>query len=268
MDKNVSETSLELFLCERTLRIKTALLSETLTLIEDDRKRIVALEKLRDDLTNMIVHDLKNPLAGIMGTLDLFLSGALGEFKGDQLKFLKNMQFSSKRLINLIMDLLQIKKMEDGNVVLNRAKVKCGDFVASVSWLADLAKRESKSLNIDYDSDLELFIDADLIARVIENLVSNAIKHTGKEGIITVNIKKIEEGALFEVVDTGEGIPEEYLDRVFDKFFKVEQQQLKGKLDTGLGLAFCKLVVDAHGGKIGVESKIGSGSRFYFNLPC
>ena len=110
--------------------------------------------------------------------------------------------------------------------------------------------------------------DQSLLTRVIENLVGNALKHTPTGGKVTLRASRQGGRSLFEVIDNGEGIPAEFLPRIFDKFFKVESSTLKSKIDTGLGLTFCKMAVEAHGGEIKAESTVGRGSRFFFYLPA
>jgi len=233
---------------------------------EDITKR-VELERLRDDLTHMIVHDLKNPLTGIFSAAELFMGGMLGELTPDQKKFMETIQVSSKKLNNLIMDLLDIRKMEDNKLVPNKEEFKSSELKPALNWVFSLAQKENKVVKLDLSDDLVIFADKNLLIRVLENFLTNGLKHTPPAGTITLKISPQNGQTLFEVTDNGEGIPAEYLDQVFDKFFKVEGQKLKTQIDTGLGLAFCKLAVEAMGGKIKVESKMGKGSRFYFSLP-
>lgn len=237
-----------------------------LSMISDITDR-VNLEKLRDNLTHMIVHDLKNPLTGITTTVELFLDGTLGALSEEQTKFLTNIQISSKKLTNLIMDILDVKKLEENKLDLKVVVFPVEDLVKNVSWLNGSAIKEGKKIGINAEKELLLKGDQNLLTRIIENLLSNAVKHTSPGGEIKLSIKKSGQEILFEVADTGEGIPQKYLDHVFERFFTVEDQTMRTKLDTGLGLTFCKMAVEAHGGRIGVESTVGQGSRFYFFLP-
>lgn len=235
--------------------------------VAEDVTARVKLEQLRDDLTHMIVHDLKNPLTGIVSAVELINSGTLGPITDEQKKFLATAQISYKKLSNLIMDLLDIRKMEDNKLELNIESFKGEDILEAVAWTRSLASKEKKNLTFKAQDNINISADKNLIVRVVENLLTNAVKHTPPEGKISLNITKDQQQITFEVSDTGEGIPPEYLDRVFDRFFKVSGQKMKTKIDTGLGLTFCKMAVEAHGGKIGVKSKLGQGSKFYFHLP-
>ncbi|MFA6169390.1 MAG: HAMP domain-containing sensor histidine kinase [Candidatus Margulisiibacteriota bacterium] len=269
MDKELIERNLENFQLKHLARTKESLLSQTMAQIEKNRERIVNLEKLRDDLTNLIVHDLKNPLTGIVSSTELMLAGLLGPLTGDQKKSLELSRTGSKQLLNLIMDLLETRKMEEDKMTLNRSSFKLDELAQELAWLELLADQGKKSFTLQIDKGLAISADRRLLVRVIENLVSNAVKHTPAGGRIALRITHdtLHNEILFEASDTGEGIPQEYLNKLFNRFFKVETQNLKTKIDTGLGLYFCKMAVEAHGGKIGVESAVGKGSKFYFTLP-
>jgi PAS domain S-box-containing protein len=233
---------------------------------EDVTKR-VKLEEMQDNLTHMIVHDLKNPLTGIVSAVELINSGTLGPVTDEQKKFLATAQVSYKKLSNMIMDLLDISKMEDSSLKLNLERFTGADLRKALDWTNQLAQKEKKELAFSIDDKLSILADKDLIVRVMENLITNASKHTPQGGQLSVTVRKEGKQLLFEVRDSGEGIPKEFLGQVFDKFFKVEGQKMKTKIDTGLGLTFCKMAVEAHGGTIAVESELGKGSRFYFRLP-
>ncbi len=267
MEKELTEKTLENFQLRQMERTHELLLAETLQQVERDRARIAALEKLRDDLTGLIVHDLKNPLAGIVSANELMLGGLLGPLTADQKKYLEMEKTGARKLLNLIMDLLETRKMEENKMTLNRSSFTLGDLAKEFSWLELLAAQEKKTFSLTLDRELTFSADRNLLVRVIENLVGNAIKHTPAGGKIELRISRAGKEILFEVIDTGEGIPAEYLDKLFNRFFKVETQNLKTRIDTGLGLYFCKLAVEAHGGRIGVDSAVGRGSRFFFFLP-
>lgn len=235
--------------------------------VAEDITKLVDLEKWCDDLSRLIVHDLKNPLTGIVSSVELFLSGLLGSLTDEQKKFLEIIQVSSRKLSNLIMDILDVSKLEENKLAVNKTVFPIVDLVKNLSWTELYARKDEKILKFDLEKGLSISADQNLLVRILENLVSNAIKHTSRGGEIRINIRGDQGRMLFEVIDTGEGIPQEYLGRVFDKFFKVEGQTLKTKIDTGLGLTFCKMAVEAQGGAIAVESEVGKGSRFYFYLP-
>ncbi|OGC25342.1 hypothetical protein A2291_02940 [candidate division WOR-1 bacterium RIFOXYB2_FULL_42_35] len=249
-----------------TVRDKAGNIIRNLTMISDVTER-VKLEKLRDDLTHMIAHDLKNPIVSISSSTSLLIEDIGQQISGQQKSLLNNILITCKKLSNLIMDLLQIKNVEDNKLTLKKEKFNPQELVAGLTWIKDLASQKELNLEINASADLWLEADKDLIGRTIENLLSNAIKHTPPKGQITLNIKEESGQLLFEVIDNGQGIPKQYIPMVFDKFFKVEDQNQGSWLDTGLGLTFCKLAVEAHGGKIGVESEPTKGARFFFTIP-
>ena len=248
-----AKNELEIRVNERTAEITRA--------NEELRK----LEQLREQLSQMIVHDLKNPLTGILSSVEL--AGALGPISDKQKELMETAKANVKKLSNMIMDILDLGKMAENKLVLNKTTFTAEELVINLTWIENLTKKENKQLTFQTEKGLNLKADRNLIIRVLENLLTNAIKHTPSGGKINLNIKRDKNQILFEVVDSGEGIAKEYLGRIFDRFFKIENQQLKSSIDTGLGLTLCKMAVEAHQGKIGVESQVGKGSRFFFTLP-
>jgi signal transduction histidine kinase len=270
MDKALVEKQLENFQLKEMSRVKELLLAETMKEIEKSREKVMALEKLRDDLTGLIVHDLKNPLTGMVTANELLSAGLLGPLTDEQKKYIDLSKISSKKLLNLIMDLLDTRKMEENKLTLNKTEFPAAELLKGLAWLEILAKQEKKTITLQADENIKIMADQNLITRVLENLATNAVKHTPPGGTVSIRVTRDPRLAniLFEAIDTGEGIPKEYLGRLFERFFKVESQTMKTKIDTGLGLYFCKMAVEAHGGKIGVESTVGQGSKFFFSLPA
>lgn len=278
MDNELIERNLENFQLRQSSRAKEALLSETLKQIETNREKIVELEKLRDDLTGMIVHDIKNPLSGAMTAIDLLLSGSLGPLTAEQKKFIGYAKVGNNRILSIVNSLLDVQRLTENKLALKKSSFAASELVSNLDWVNGYVQGEEKKLVFSVENDLMIFGDKEIITRVLANLLTNSIKHTPRGGQITLRITKSSEArrakedalrneTLFEVIDTGEGIPKEYLDRLFERFFKVESQKFKTKIDTGLGLNFCKLAVEAHGGKIWVESEPNKGSKFSFTLP-
>jgi signal transduction histidine kinase len=168
----------------------------------------------------------------------------------------------------MISSLLDISKLEAGKMSLN---LQPGDLrTVAQEVLQTLGPQEERarvSLNESSEA-VGASFDRDVIQRVIGNLVGNAIKFTPREGKISITVKGEGDQALVAVSDTGPGIPSEYHEKIFEKFGQVEAAQAGQKRSTGLGLTFCKLAVEAHGGKIRVESRVGEGSTFRFYLPA
>jgi signal transduction histidine kinase len=225
-------------------------------------------ERLRESLTNMVVHDLRNPLTALLGGLDI-LRLTLGEqMSDDQKRMLENARRSGHTLLGMVGELLDLAKMEAGKLNLN---VKPNDLCTLISESIDLTRSlvEIEELEIRTmlcDDVKSVPCDRQLISRVVANLMSNAIKHTPPGGTISIVARQRGNAAAVSVSDTGPGIPPEYQERIFEKFGQVEQPG-KERRGTGLGLTFCRMAVEAHGGRIWVESEVGHGSTFHFTLP-
>lgn len=237
--------------------------------LQESYHRLQELEKLRDDLMNMIVHDLRTPLTSVITgiqTLDM-----VGDLNDDQLLLLGIAVTGGETLLGMINDLLDVEKLESGSMQLDYATLSAADLVTSaVSQVASLAASKQLMLAYHLAADLPpLRGDANKLRRTLVNLLGNAIKFTPSGGVVTVGVhhSKESQGIEFFVSDTGEGIPAEAFGRIFERFGQVESRQGGRVMTTGLGLSFCKLAVEAHGGNVGVESVPGQGSIFRFTIP-
>ena len=235
------------------------------------------LQQLRDDLTNMIIHDLRSPLSSVLGSLQLLddmiepRSPAAPERQA-----LTIATRSTRKLLDLVNSLLDISKLTSGQVTIESAP-------ATLSSVIDLAIERLSSLAADSGIIIRkqiagnlpsVLIDEDKISRVLINLLDNALKYTPTDGRITILAERWPTAdrqrpmVCCTVRDTGPGIPPEFRDRVFERFVQVTGQTGRRR-GTGLGLSFCKLAVEAHGGKIWVsEGPGGKGSEFSFTLPA
>ncbi len=254
-----------------TLREKRARDRETryTAEIQENLRRLQQLEKLRDDLTHMIVHDLRTPLTSLLtGLQTLPLMGDLNELQKEMVGIAED---GGHSLLAMINDLLDVEKMEQETVPLELSALSVSDLIArSIAQVASLAKNGSLTLSQRVDPEVPpLTADEDKLRRIFINLLSNAIKFTPVDGTVSVMASYSRaDGFLFSVEDTGEGIPTDAFSRIFEKFGQVENRRAGRKMSTGLGLAFCKLAVEAHGGRIWVESEPGHGSTFFFTLPA
>ena len=218
---------------------------------------------MRDSLTHMIVHDLRSPLQGIMTSLQI-LEMDVGQLGEESERDVKTALASARTLTQMTTALLDVNKMESGEMVLTRVAGDLGDAAKeAVESLAGLTT--GRRVSVEGQADAEF--DLELITRVVANLTSNALRYTTEEGTVEIRVSK-RERARIEVQDQGPGIPEEYREKIFEKFGQIEAHQEGDKLaSTGLGLTFCKLVLEAHGGTIGVDSVVGGGSTFWFEVP-
>ncbi|MGA2090413.1 MAG: ATP-binding protein [Endomicrobiales bacterium] len=224
------------------------------------------LDNIKEEFLHSITHDLRNPMTSIMGFLRFMLDEVAGPISPQQKKMLETMDRASHRLLGLINDILDIAKMESGTLVLSLAESDVKSLASrNVEILEAIALRRSITMSIDCPDDLpKIVVDGELIERVFGNLINNALKFTPEQGRVTVAIRALPDHFLCSVTDTGEGIPPDYLDKIFNKFQQVSGQHKGG---TGLGLTICKHIVEAHKGTICVESKLGEGSTFKFTIP-
>jgi signal transduction histidine kinase len=223
------------------------------------------LDKMKDDFLHSITHDLRNPVTSIRGFLKFLIDGVGGPVNEKQKKMLDTMNRASQRLMGLINDILDIAKLEFGRMHLDLSETDLAYISQKVLELAEpQAVRKEVKLSLDLKNDIpKITADPALLERVFTNLVGNAMKFTPQNGQVTVFLEDKEDHILAGVIDTGEGIPPEYTEKIFDKFQQVIGQRRGG---TGLGLTICKHIVEAHYGKIWVESKMGEGSKFIFTL--
>lgn len=231
--------------------------------LQENYKRLEEAEKLRDDLRNMIVHDLRTPLTAVIGGVEMLRqAGALTEMQHEMIGIAIN---GGRTLLAMINDLLDVEKMEAGLTRLNYTEVTADSLIAgAIAQVAVLAEIGQTALVPQIAPGLPAFpADENTLSRTLVNLIANAIKYT-PAGTVTITAQTAGENIRFAIRDSGQGIPPEAFVRIFEKFGQVESHDRVG---TGLGLTFCKLAVEAHGGQIEVESTIDEGSTFSFTIP-
>ncbi len=226
------------------------------------------LERMRDDLTHMMVHDLRNPLTGIYSSLKLLLSRAGNSLSADHRKMLDIADNNAQRMLQLVNAILDINRLQNGQMPLEYSDITVSDLIADVVRLQQpLATNNKIVIEHEIPPDLpRVSADARLVERVLQNLIGNAIKFTPEGGAIRITAHQIQEqpGKLYvSVSDTGPGIAPEIRDHLFEKF-TTGKQQGRG---TGLGLAFCKMALAAHGENIWVDSTGNRGTTFVLTLP-
>jgi signal transduction histidine kinase len=253
--------------------------NEALYKQEQERSRELAhayvelrqVETMRDDLTRMIVHDMRSPLTVIGNSLDMIKRADSNEFVANSVPvLLDGARDSVKRIMGMIEDLLHVGKFEAGEMRPMFRIVATQKLLKRVEQtFHTLAEKEKKVFSLTVIGDVpSITADEDLIERVLDNLIYNALKYTQFGGLVNLSVQIQEESLLFQVHDDGQGIPAEYHERIFDKFVQVTSTNGEPlRKGTGIGLAFCRLAIEAHGGEIWVESKLGMGSLFSFTLP-
>ncbi len=228
-------------------------------------------EQSREDLTNMIVHDLRSPLSAIHTSLQLLERTVGVNLSAHQTRPLTRALDASTSMSRMISDMLNVSKLERGQLELNRSEVHVQDMLADRALTFEpLAQKDGKQIRQICDitsQQAAIFADGDLLRRVLDNLITNAIRYTPRGGTITLSAKALPDQMQFQVIDTGVGISAEYLASVFKKFTQVSTDDIQRRKGVGLGLAFCKLAVEAHGGLISVESQLDEGTTFTFTIP-
>jgi PAS domain S-box-containing protein len=228
-------------------------------------------EVLKESLMHMVVHDLNNPLMILSLNLEFLEESFRDSLSTEQRDQLRLSLSKCQELSRMISDLLDISKMEEGKFKLRYEQVLIDTLIKEVvDPLDTIARLEHKNVLVQVSADMPVVAaDHDILKRILENLMGNALKVTPSNGHIEVAARynKEEGNVLLYVKDDGFGIPRQYHEKIFEKFAQVEEGQIKGKIGKGLGLTFCKMAVEAHGGRIWVESEVGKGSSFYFQIP-
>jgi len=238
--------------------------------LEESLRKQKELEKVRDDLMKMIVHDLKSPLTSVIGAMEMLIDGDFGSLTDSQRDALGETEKRAQDLLALIEDLLEVARLEESRLALHLSPLSPSALLNEVAREWEIrVQQERARLKLEVGGDARP-VDADqaLIKRVFSNLIQNALTHSARAVTVTLGARTDSGGTLFTVADDGVGIPPEYHEVIFRKFEQVKTPHIPRVRSSGLGLAFCKLVVEAHGGRIWVKS--GSdrqGSAFHFWLP-
>ena len=233
----------------------------------DDLKE---MEKIRDALSHMIVHDLRNPLIAIQGIISILQMSSDSLPKGINHKLLQ-IQGATNEMSNLINAILDISKMESKTMTISLVSFDATELAKKVT---DEAKIMYDMVNVKLDlmpksKNLKIKADKELVTRILKNLLSNALKFAPNDSSVKLTIEKIDNNAVFRVDDEGPGIPEEFREKIFDKFYQISSREVKKKVGVGLGLAFCRMAANAMNCKIWVEDRPDSkpGSSFCLALP-
>ena len=229
------------------------------------------ISKTKSDFISAVSHELRTPLTSIKGYAAILMEGKLGEIPEAVHERLSKINKHSDNLVGLINDLLDISRIESGRVEMSFGHCNLKRMVDDVEdLLTPQMKEKNIQWQVEYDSTIpEMFLDRSQVERVFINLVGNATKFTPERGTISVNMKYHQEKKRVEaeVSDTGIGIPEKDIARLFDEFYRVENEINQNVKGTGLGLPLAKKIVEAHGGQMWVTSVVNQGTTFHFTLP-
>src|SRR3989338_952117 len=245
---------------------------ERAILIEELMKtneRLKELNQMKDEFVSIVSHDLRSPLTNILLCSDMCLMKNFGELTEKQNEAVYMINRSGIHLRDLINDLLDLAKIEAGKIELHKLKGKIGDAIKESINVMQFNAHEKKievKLNLP-DSEPAINADWLKIFQVMNNLINNAIKFTHEGGSVTTSVRYNQDNVEVSVKDTGQGIAEDDIPLIFDKFRQVKSKATRGEKGSVFGLAIAKNLIELHGGKIWAESTVGKGTAFYFTLP-
>jgi PAS domain S-box-containing protein len=228
-----------------------------------------AMDQLRTDFLSMVSHELKSPLSSLLMQISVVLDGLAGDLTSKQGELLGKAKEKTKGMIALVNDILDYRRLQEGKSVQKVESLDLAEVLGRTMELMRLsAEDKGISITCKIAKDLPMFNgDRSGMEAVFVNLVSNAIKYTPKGGSVDVSLNRDGKGIRLMVADTGIGIPEEDIERIFEKFYRIKTEQTRSIAGSGLGLSIVKGIVDAHGGKIHVESETERGTTFVVALP-
>lgn len=235
--------------------------------IQDNSER-EAVQRLKDEFVSVLSHELRTPLTSIRASLGLLAEGIVGEMTDQAQNMLQIASRNTDRLVRLINDVLDIERIESGQITMERQICDAEDLMEQAAEaMKDLAKSSKVTLSV-LAQPISIYSDPDRIVQVFTNLLGNAVKFSPEGGTVWLSVEQQEgQSIVFKVRDEGRGVPEDKFDSIFERFKQVDSSDSRDKGGTGLGLAICKSIVEQHGGRISVESTFGEGSTFAFTLP-
>lgn len=241
-------------------------------LIKKENKNLKKLNKTRKNLINRVSHELRTPMSCITGSIELMEEFFQDKLDENDMEIISIAKRGSRRLKNLINNILQVSKIDASKLDLKKQEVRFKDMIDNcIAELKYLIENKKLQINTDIKADLKIFGDQLRIEEVILNLLSNAIKNTPERGTITISLQKQNEQAFFSVKDSGIGIKKEQMEYLFKKFGKIKREQFRDDINTkgsGLGLYISKEIIKKHNGDIWAESEgKNKGTTFYFTIP-
>ncbi|HNX15639.1 MAG TPA: ATP-binding protein [Oscillospiraceae bacterium] len=235
--------------------------------LEEENRLQAEKEKLRSSLLRSISHDLRTPLTGIAGGADLLLSN-FNEINPETMKsVLNDISSDAFWLSGMVENLLNMTRIQDGRLVIKKNCEVVDDIIGEAVSKIIKQKKDHKLIVEKADEMLLVPMDGRLIIQVLINLIDNSFKHTRDDSSVWVKVYRESENAVFEIADNGGGIREDKIDKLFNSYYTVDDNNSDKKLGIGLGLNICKSIVEAHGGKITAENNSIGGASFKFYLP-
>jgi signal transduction histidine kinase len=237
--------------------------------LNEANAKLRELAEMKEEFLALTTHDLRSPLTVISGVINFFTSGRLGELSPEQKNMVAMMERNTQSLIELVNDLLDASKLESGTMRLDMSAIDLRGVVGELrETMEPLAREKGLTLAERLPADLPpIEADRAKLRRILVNLLSNAVKFTSRGGSVIINAEQVDGRVVISVSDTGVGIPQEDVIRLFDKYEQARSRATRGEKGTGLGLYITRQLVELHGSKIEVKSELGRGSTFTFTLP-
>jgi PAS domain S-box-containing protein len=234
-----------------------------------DIAKMREVDRMKDEFVSIVSHELRTPLTSIRGSVQLVLDDAKAVTDPEHRTLLQIALNNCERLVRIINDILDVSKIESGNLTLRKKGAHVADLIRqSVDVVSGPARSAGVKLATNVPADIRpVIVDPDRVVQALVNLLSNAVKFAPKDSTVTVAVTGSEQMVTISVSDQGEGIAPENVNRLFRKFQQVDSSSSRRKGGTGLGLAITKALVEQHGGRIFVDSELGKGTRFSFTLP-
>ena len=268
LETKVAERTRALEESSMTLSLRTKQLEKSLSEVAKANRELTRLDQLKDEFISTVSHELRTPLTSIRGAVGLIAQHVV-EPGSDSYDLLVTTAVSNcERLSQLINDLLDVQKFEAGKFEIHRRPIDLAELCKdAIQGMESYAVRYQVKLIFQAElASVQVSADALRIRQVIDNLLSNAVKFSRKDGVVTLKLAIVEDDALIEVIDDGEGIPQQFQARIFEKFSQADASDSRAKEGTGLGLTICRKIVESHDGTIGFSSEEQVGTTFWVRL--
>jgi two-component system phosphate regulon sensor histidine kinase PhoR len=243
-------------------------INELVEKLKADILQLKKLEQVRSQFLGNVSHELRTPIFAVQGYLETLLAGAIDDASVNR-SFLEKAQTNLERLNTLLEDLINISQIESGEMKMSFRIFRVNEFIESVYKeyeIISASHRVVLRLSLNTNAEDEAFGDRERLRQVLNNLLTNAINYNKQGGEVVLSSEKVANGIQISVKDSGEGIPQEHVSRIFERFYRVDSDRSRALGGTGLGLAIVKHIIEAHSSSVTVESTVGEGSTFRFVL--
>lgn len=253
---------------EKDHEINRKLMKELILKYSTAERKLVELNELKNKFLGIAAHDLRNPITAIMSFSEIIMDEEVGPITEEQKEFLGIIFNSSKFMLGLLNDLLDVSLIESGKLDLNVEKGSLKLLIEERIRINNvIAEKKEIKISFSLEDIPKTFFDSNRLSQVMDNLISNAVKFSNPQTGIYISLTSEEKFAKITVRDEGPGISDEDQEKLFGEFQKLSARPTAGEKSTGLGLAIVKKIIEAHNGQISVKSKLGKGTRFIFTVP-